>query len=264
VVVQASGVIHDYRRAGTGTQEAQEAQDILRLLCFLCSVPVPDSPAAADSDSRSHDDRAAEGQVSQDLLVIPVKDVVQPDERGNRPGEIIRECCVGNGIARVSGQLIRYRIGIEVTIRPASDGACSPSRRPFSFDPGQYEVPGMCGPSDQWITRPVWKRTLTGLFDLSIQICIIGLYGQPVYTRANPRFDAASPDTADVLVFGSEVRITDELNPILNSIVEPRQVRRQPVIQERLLDSGFPTARSFRRQIQISKEKGARAEIFCI
>src|SRR5947209_5879851 len=92
-------------KAGAGTQQAQEAQNLLCLLCFLCSWRrFPKSPGAADSDSRSDNDAAAQREISQDLLVIAIEHIIQPDECGDRPRKLICERRVRKGIAWIARQ----------------------------------------------------------------------------------------------------------------------------------------------------------------
>src|SRR5262249_20283939 len=92
-----------------------------------------------------------------------------------------------------------------------------------------------------WAER---KRQLTRLFDMTIEICVVGLQQRLPDSRTCAELQASSGAAADVLKLTGEVWPADQFDQVPKPVVEPGEVGCHSIAQERSFDARFPASRS--------------------
>src|SRR5262249_16362861 len=97
---------------------------------------------------------------------------------------------------------------------------------------------------------------------MSIDICVVGLQQQLPDSRTCPDLQTSSVAAANVLKLTGEVRPADQFDQVPKPVVEPGEIGRHSIAQERSFEARFPASRSLGQQIRIAEEKRVRAEVF--
>src|SRR5262249_39693740 len=97
---------------------------------------------------------------------------------------------------------------------------------------------------------------------MTIQICIVGLQQHLPDSRTCAELQASSVAAANVLKLTGEVRPADQFDQVPKLVVEPGEIGRHSIAQERSFEARFPASRSFGQQIRITKEKRVGTEVF--
>src|SRR5215813_816297 len=97
---------------------------------------------------------------------------------------------------------------------------------------------------------------------MTIEICVVGLQQQLPDSRTRAELQASSAVAANVLKLTGEVRPADQFDQVPKPVVEPGEIGRHSIAQERSFEARFPASRSLGQQIRITKEKRVGTEVF--
>src|SRR5215813_11786837 len=97
---------------------------------------------------------------------------------------------------------------------------------------------------------------------MAIDICVVGLQQQLPDSRTCAELQTSSVAAANVLKLTGEVWPAEQFDQVPKPVVEPGEIGRHSIAQERPFEARFPAPRSLGQQIPITQEKRVRAEVF--